>query len=184
MTNFNTSLLEIADIHPLFHEQDGDTDITGDYICAKHYGKIYVLLRKGGSEDVDTGSIAFLQASDASGTGAKALNCRKCWYKLGTMTSQGTWTAVNVGSGTPDDSLAFGSSATAGSTLVTSSDVNTSAFLLLCELLPEDFDVANGFDFFTAFMEGDEVNNACKYTADAILLHSKYGQSVPLTAIA
>lgn len=181
---FNRSLFEQGiDIHPLFFQQDGDTDITGDWIKIRDYDRAYVLLIKAGSEDVDTGSIAFLQATDNAAGSSKAVNCRRCWYKTGTLTGQGLWTAVEVGSGTPDDSLAFGSSATAGSTLVVT-DVNTSPLYLLCELLAEDFDGAGGFDFFTAFMEGDESNNAVLYSAIAILSNGAYKQAVPLTPLA
>lgn len=180
----NQTLFESGiDVHPFFFQQDGDTDITGDYFSMRDYGRLNVLLIKAGSEDVDTGSISFLQATDASGSGAKALNCRRCWYKIGTMTGQGTWTAVTVGSGTPDDSLAFGSSATAGSTLVTS-DVNTSPLYLLCEILAEDLDVANGFKFVTVFMEGDEVNNACLYSCLGILSGGNFQSAVPLSPLA
>lgn len=180
---FNQTLFESGyDIHPLFFQQDGDTDITGDWISLRDYERVYVLLIKGGSEDVDTGSVAFLQATDNAASGAKALACRRCWYKTGTMTGQGTWTPVTVGSGTPDDSLAFGSSATTGSTSVVS-DVNTSPLYLLCELLAEDLDAANGFDHFTAFVEGDEVNNSCLYTALAILANGSFRGAIPLNPL-
>lgn len=183
---FNRSLFESGyDIHPLFFEQDGNTDITGDWIKFRNYERAYVLLIKAGSEDVDTGSIAFLQATDNAAAGSKALNCRRCWYKTGTMTGQGTWTEVIVGDATPpvpDDSLAFGSSVTAGSTRVVA-DVNTDPLYLLCELLAEDMDNDGGFDFFTAFIEGDEVNNTVLYSALAILANGSYPQRVPLTPL-
>lgn len=180
---FNATFFEQGqDIHPLFFQQDGDTDITGDWAKIAHYDRAYVLLIKAGTEDVDTGSIAFLQATDNAATGSKALNCRKCWYKTGTMTGQGTWTEVEVGDGTPDDSLAFGSSVTAGSTRVVA-DVNTDALYLLCELLASDFDVDGGFDHFTAFIEGDESNNAVLYSALAILSGGQFPQSIPLSPL-
>lgn len=181
----NQTLFEQGfDIHPLFHEQDGDTDITGDYMSMRDYSRCYILLRKGGSEDVDTGSVQILQATSATGGSAKGVTVRRCWYKVGTMTAQGTWNAVSVGSGTPDDILSFGSAAGTGGTLVTVADVNTDAFLLLIEVLAEDLDIANGFKFITAFIEGDEVNNACKYTADAILANGAYQQAIPLSPLA
>lgn len=180
----NATLFEQGiDIHPFFFQQDGDTDITGDYFSFRDYDRINVLLIKAGTEDVDTGSIAFLQATTAAGGSAKAVNCRRCWYKIGTMTAQGVWTAVTVGSGTPDDSLAFGSSATAGSTLVTS-DVNTDALYLLCEILAADMDVANGFKFLAPFMEGDESNNTVLYSCLGILGNGCNLQAVPLSPLA
>lgn len=180
---FNRSILESGyDIHPLFFQQDGDSDVTGDWIKFAHYERAYVLLIKAGTEDVDTGSVAFLQASDNAATGSKALNCRRCWYKTGTMTGQGTWTEVSVGSGTPDDSLAFGATVTAGSTRVVA-DVNTDALYLLCELLAEDMDVGGGFDHFTAFLEGDEVNNTVLYSALAILANGSFTGAIPLSPL-
>ena len=171
------------DVHPFFFQQDGDTDITGDYFSFRDYERIGVLLIKAGTEDVDTGSISFLQATDASGTSAKAVNCRRCWYKTGTMTAQGVWTAVTVGDGTPDDSLAFGATVTAGSTRVVA-DVNTNALYLLCEILAVDMDVANGFKFLAPFMEGDEVNNACLYSCIGLLTGGVYQQAIPLSPLA
>lgn len=180
---FNQTFFEQGfDIHPLFFQQEGNNDITGDWMKVQHYERVYVLLIKAGSEDVDTGSIAFLQATDNAAAGAKALNCRRCWYKTGALTGQGTWTPVTVGSGTPDDSLAFGSSATSGSTQVVS-DVNTNPLYLLCELLMEDMDVANGFDHVTAFMEGDEVDNGCLYSALAIMANGSYKGAIPMNPL-
>lgn len=171
------------DIHPLFHQQDGDTDITGDYISLRDYPRAYILVRKGGSEDVDTGSVQILQALNAAGDSAKGLTISRCWYKIGTMTAQGTWTAVSVGSGVPDDIVSFGSAAGTGGTLI-SADVNTSPLWLLIEVLASDLDIANGFKFITAFIEGDEVNNACLYSADVILANGAYRQAIPLSPLA
>jgi hypothetical protein len=181
---YNRTIFEQGfDLHPLFFQQDGDTDVTGDWINMRDYSRAYILLHKGGTEDVDTGSVQVLQATDNAAGSAKGVTVRRCWFKQGTMTSQGTWTATTVGSGTPDDILSFGSAAGTGGTVINVTDVNTSAFLLLIEVLAEDMDVANGFDHITAFVEGDETNNACLYTAYAILANGSHKQAVPLSPL-
>lgn len=181
---FNRTFFEHGqDIHPLFFQQDGDTDVTGDWMNMRDYSRALILLHKAGSEDVDTGSVQILQATDNAAGSAKGVTVRRCWYKLGTMTAQGTWTAVTVGSGTPDDILSFGSAAGTGGTVVTASDVNTSPLSLAIEVLADDLDIANGFKYITAFIEGDEVNNACLYSAFWIGTGGANGQAVPLSPL-
>lgn len=178
----NRTLFEQGiDIHPLFFQQDGDTDITGDWIKFRDYSKASILLHKAGTEDVDTGTISFLQATDNAATGAKALNCRRVWYKQGTMTAATVWTAGTLT--TPDNAISFGSAAGTDGTLVVATDTNTSALSLLCELNAGDMDVAGGFKFFTAFIEGDEVNNSALYSAFVILHNGHYPQAIPLNPL-
>ena len=178
----NCTLFEEGiDIHPLFWEQDANTDVTGDWIKFNHYAKASILLMKAGTEDVDTGSITFQQATTNTGTSAKALNCRRCWYKQGTMTAATVWTAGTLA--TPDDIIGWGSAAPTGGTLVVATDTNTDAFCLLAELQAVDMDSGGGFDFFNAIMEGDEVNNAALYSAYVILHGGYYPQAIPLNPL-
>ena len=185
MSHNRTLFEEGIDIHPLFFEQDGNTDITGDWINCKHYAKASILLHKAGTEDVDTGTISFQQASSATGTGAKAVNCRRAWFKQGAMTAATVWTAGALT--TPDDALAFGSAA--GSTvpigtLIVTTDTNTDAFSLLAEIQMADMDFPDGFNFLTAFMEGDEVNNTVLYSCFIILHGGYYPKAIPLNPLA
>lgn len=178
---FNGTLFEHGcDIVNLFHEQDVNTDKTGDWISMKNYTDAYILLVKGGAEDVDDIGIELQQASDSSGTGAKALTSKEAWYKSGTWTSQATWT--DCGITTADDQLGFGSSLPSGFTRAVA-DVNTSAFQLLVRIKAHDMDVSGGFKFFTAFVAGANVDNSCLVSIWAFLCGGRYPQQIPLTCI-
>ena len=186
MAEFNRSLFERGcDPINLFHEADANTDITGDWVKLTHYTRVGILLIKGGSEDVDDLGLQFLQATSAAGAGSKALNFPangRVFSKTGAWTGVGVWTAASVSTSTIDG-LAFGSSVPSGFTRVVS-DVNTSAFQLYCEFTSSDLDIDNNFNWFTAFIEGDNVNNSCLMSCWAILMGGGYPQAIPLSAIA
>ena len=173
-----------CDIIPLFNESDANTDITGDWVKLRDYGRVGVLLAKYGTEDVDDLGLQFLQATAAAGTGSKALNFPangRIWYKTGTLTSQTVWVAVTASTSTIDG-IAFGASVPTGFTRCVA-DVNTDALLLYAEFETTALDVDGGFDWFTAFIEGDNVNNTVLLSAWAILMDNRFPQNVPLSAI-
>ncbi len=182
---FNASFLESGcDIIPLINQGDANTDITSDWIKMRDYSRMLVLFAKYGSEQVDTLGIQFVQGTDATGAGSKALTVSRYWTKVGTMTSQGTWTAGVLT--TPDDVVGFGSGATtlpSASTAIIA-DVNTSAFIACFDIQASDLDVDGGFDWIAVSCEGDEVNNACLLSVDAILMGGRFPQNVPLSCIA
>lgn len=185
MSEFNRSFFEKGnDIIPLFNEADANTDITGDWIKLRDYERVGVLLVKYGTEDVDDLGLQFLQGSTATGTGSKALSLpinAVVRYKTGTLTSQNTWTVFDVTAAI--DGMAFGATVPTGFTRVVA-DVNTNALLLYAEFETSILDVGGEFDWFTAFIEGDNVNNACLLSAWAILQGNAYSQATPLTSIA
>ena len=180
---YNQSFFEAGnDIINLFHESDCNTDVTGDWVKLRDYQRAYVLLIKGGSEDVDDIGLQLLQGQDATGTGSKALSAIwRTWYKTGTITSQTAWTAGTAIT-TITDFVCFGSSVPTGATRVIA-DVNTNALQLLVEILPEHLDSNGSFDWFTAFIEGDNVNNSCLVSAYVILQNGKYRGALPLSSI-
>jgi len=171
-----------GDLHPLFWESDGNTDITGDWISMRDYTRALVVLVKQGTEDVDAGALQLLQAVSASGGSSKALSVSNCWYKTGTMTAQGTWTKVAVS----NSLLAYGSTTavTNGTADRVVADVDTAAIWLAAEVQVTDLDVANGFKFITAFIEGDDVNNTVLYSAFVILFNGEFPQAIPLSPLA
>lgn len=185
MIQHNAGLFERGiDWINLFHEQDTNTDVTADYIKLRDYTRVAVLLVKGGSEDVDDQALYFKQATSAAGAGEKTLNFPangRIWYKTGTITSQTVWTAVTPSTSTIDG-IAFGSSVPSGGTRVVS-DVNTSPLHLLCEFETSALDADNGFNWFTAFIEGDNVNNACLMSAWVLPMGGGFAGSVPLSCI-
>lgn len=181
---FNKGFFESGcDIIPLFNQADANgAATTGDWVKLRDYSRIGVLLAKYGTEDVDDSSLQFLQATDASAGGSKALSLpanRPIWYKTGTLTSQTVWTKTSVTSAV--DGIAFGSSVPSGSTRVIT-DVTTSALLLYTELLSTDLDVDGGFDWVTAYL-GNNANNALLFSAWAVLMGGRYPQVTPLSAI-
>jgi hypothetical protein len=184
MSQFNRSFFEAGcDIIPLINQGDGNgAALTGDWIKLRDYDRVGILLAKYGSEDVDDGSLQFLQATDAAGTGSKALSLpanRPIWYKTGTLTSQTVWTKTSLSAAA--DGLAFGASVPSGHTRAVA-DVNTSPLLLYTELQAADLDVDNQFDWVTAYL-GNNANNAVLFSAWGILQGGSYPQTVPLSAI-
>ncbi len=170
------------DIIPLVNQGDADTDITGDWVSMRNYDFCTILIAKYGTEDVDTFGVQIVQATDVSGTAAKAVSGKYTYrYKQGTLTSQTVWTAGQLA--TADDILGIGSAAPTGGTLVNTVDVNTDAFLLAIDVPASFLDVSNGFDCLSVQLEGDESNNALLITAWAILSGARFPQKVPISAI-
>ncbi len=185
MSFHNRSFFEAGcDIIPLLNQADGNgVALTGDWIKLTHYNRVGILLAKYGSEDVDDSSLQFLQGTDATGAGSKALVLpanRAIHYKTGTLTSQNVWTKTSVAADV--DGIAFGASVPTGSTRVIA-DVNTAALLLYTELKAEDLDANNSFDWITCTL-ANNVNNSVLYSAWALLMGSSYSGAIPLTAIA
>lgn len=186
---FNQCFLEKNDMHVLFWQSDADTDITGDYFKLDQHERATIFVVKAGTEDVDDIAIEISQASDASGTGVKALNVSRLWHKSGAFTSTGVWTPVELT--TPDDCLGIGSSLSvtsinaAGSVTATRAvaDVNTGALVMAIDVRAETLDTTNGFKYCTVRVEGDNVNNACLLSAFVLLNGAFYGQLTPVNPI-
>jgi len=186
MGPFNRSFFEAGyDIVNLFHESDGNTDITGDWVKLRDYDRVGLLFVKGGAEDVDDLSFQLLQAKTAAGGNSKALNGfygARGWYKKGTWTSQNTWTAITEIT-TADDQVAVGSAVPSGATRIVA-DVNTDALQVFIEFETAALDADNDFDWFTVFVEGDNADNAVLLSCWAILMGNRFPQAIPLTSIA
>ena len=184
MPSFNQTFLERGqDMVTLFNEQDANTDITGDWVKVRDYERVAVFLCKFGTEDVDDIGLQLLQGTDATGAGSKALTAiDRTWYKTGTLTSQTVWTAGTAIT-TTTDFVAFGSAVPTGATRVIA-DVNTDALILQVDFETTKLDADGGFDWFTVFIEGDNVNNAVLLTCFVVLMGCRYPQAIPLTSIA
>lgn len=177
----NASFFERGmDFIQLAHETDADTDFDTDWIDMSKYGRVLLVIKKGGSEDVDTLGFQVVQATTNAGT-AKGCNVSRYWTKQGTMTSQTVWTQGVLS--TPDDIVGIGSSAPSGGTLITAVDVNTDPCIVALDVLATDLDISNGYRWLAVRVEGDEVNNAALISIYALLMDGKYGQIVPKSAI-
>lgn len=171
-----------CDVHPLVWQADANSDVTMDYVSMRNYDRCLLLFTKLGSEDVDDLGLEVKQATDTSGTSLKALPIQRCWYKTGTMTAQGTWTEVSVGSGVPDDFLAFGATVPSGATRILA-DVNTNPLLLAVEVKADDLDVNNGFTAITATVAGANADNSCLVSCFAILHDSFHPRAIPASPL-
>lgn len=184
MAEFNRSFYERGqDIVWIVEQADANTDITGDWVKAVHYTRIGILLTKLGTEDVDDLGLQLLQATSAAGGSSKALSLPQnslVMTKSGTFTSATTWTRTLTTAAI--DGMAFGSSVPTGFTRVIA-DVNTDALQLYAEFEVTALDVDNGFDWVTCFIEGDNVNNACLVSVQAILMGGRFPQATPLSCI-
>ncbi len=180
MHNFNMSFFEMGqDIIPLLNQADVNSDTTSDWIKMRDYTRALVVIAKYGSEQIDTVDFAFQQATSNGGTG-KALNVSRYWTKAGTLTSATVWTAGVLA--TPIDKLAVGSSVPTGSTRVLA-DATTLPFILAVDFTASDFDSDNAYNWFSVFVDGTQVDNACLISAWIILMNGRYPQLTPLSAI-
>lgn len=171
----NMSFFEAGlDFVPDAINQDANSDITGDWINLENYDRAYLLMIKPAGSAGDDLSIALQQATAADGTGAKALTFTRWWYKKGTMSSQGTWTAVEES--TPTSDLDLGTP--------TDYAMDSVAAVVLVEVLAESLDLAGNFKFINAIWEGDDIGNALIINSHWILMGAKYRQAIPPSPLA
>lgn len=103
---------------------------TGDWVSLKGYERCSIILFKAAGTAGDDPTITVQQASDVSGTGAKALNFTRLHIKQGTLTSVGTYTETTQ---------------TAANTY-TNDTLAESQAIIVIDIKGEDLDVDNGFD--------------------------------------
>lgn len=107
---------------------------TGDWVNLEDYESCLVILFKAAGTAGDDPTLTLLQATDASGTGSKALNFTRIYKKQGTLTSIAAYTEVTQ-------------SAANTYTDATSAEV---AAIWAVEVKAADLDVAGGFTFMLA----------------------------------
>lgn len=139
----------------------------GDWVNMRDYDRVLAVLFKAAGTAGDDPVLTPLQATSASGTGSKAINFSKIWKKVGTQTGIGTWTITTQ---------------TAAATY-TDTDSAEAQALMCIEFKGEDFDVANGFTFFSLTIP-DTGGNAQLGCSFYIMVSNKYPQTNPITAIA
>lgn len=113
---FSAEFLETCEIVPAIIPVDLSTAANnGDWVNLRDYEGALVVLFKGAGTAGQDPVFTLNQATDASGTGSKALTYTKVRLKVGTLTAVGTWTtdtqtAANTyngqAGGTPDRALA------------------------------------------------------------------------------
>lgn len=100
----------------------------GDWVSMKDFDRCTVIVFDAGGTGTDFPVITMKQATDVSGTGAKALNFTRVDYKQGTLTSVGAYTTATQAAGNTFTPAAI----TSG--------------LYLIEFQASDLDVNGGFD--------------------------------------
>lgn len=153
---------------------DANSDLTGDRINLKNYERAYILLQKPAGTAGDDLSIALQQHDAASSGNSKALTFDRWWYKKGTMSAQGTWTAVEESTAVSD--LDLGTPTDYG--------FDDSAAVVLVEVRADSLDGAGGYTFVSVNYEGDDIGNALVVTSGWILMGNRYAQAIPLTSLA
>lgn len=174
----NQGFFEKNDVVNLILNQDANSDVTSDVIKVSDYERAYVVLTKPAGTAGDDLSIAMYQSVDASNTSGKALTFEKIWHKVGAtaLTATAAWTAVTLTTATADLDLV----AVNSTDLVT----DTNAAMVAVEIPTDTLDHANGFDYITLFIEGDDIGNALTISAEVILCNRRHASDVPPNVIA
>jgi hypothetical protein len=172
----NTRLLESINIVTAFPPADLDTDRVGDWVSLKNYDGCLIVIHKAAGSAGDDMSILLEQATDVSGTSAKALNVTHLYAKIGatalTATSQFT---KYTGSATNDiDTVSVFGTDVAG-------DSNEACFVL--DIRASDLDVSGGFDCLRWSSEGDDLGAAAIGASFYLLYGARYPQAIPLGSI-
>lgn len=102
----------------------------GDYVSMKLYDRLTILILKAAGVAGDDPVITVTQATDVSGTGAKALNFTRVDAKVGVQTGIGAFTTITQA---------------AGNTYTDTVSAEAQG-LFAIEFKSEDLDVNNGFD--------------------------------------
>lgn len=176
MNHFNVGLfMGGMDLVPDILNGDANADLTGDWVNLKLYDRAYLVLMKPAGTAGDDLSIKLQQATDNAAAGAKALNFSRLWHKIGTLTSLGTWTQVDLATATDDLDLVS----------VNSVDLATdvSAAVIIVEVLAESLDANNGFDHVNVFYDGTDIGNALVINSFWLLAGGKLPQSIPLSPL-
>lgn len=166
------------DIIPDIVAGDANTDLTGDWIKLVNYDRAYLVIIKPAGTAGDDLSIHLQQATAAAGTNAKDLNWSKLWYKKGStndFSAVPLWTAVTLA--TPASDVELDGAATGDLAL------DTSAAVIVVEVLATSLDSNNGFKFVNNIIEGDDVGNALVLNQFWLLTGGRFSQAIPMTAI-
>ncbi|WP_289296237.1 hypothetical protein [uncultured Reyranella sp.] len=102
----------------------------GDWVSLKGYGRVAAILYKAAGTAGDDPVFTLRQATDVSGTGAKALNFTRIDSKVGTQTGIGQFTTTTqAAANTYTDAVSAEAQA-----------------IMVVDIKAEDLDIDNGFD--------------------------------------
>lgn len=161
MSDYNHEFLETADIVPAFVPVDMQSAANnGQWVNMKHVSKLLAVLFKAAGTAGDNPVFTLKQATDSSGTGAKALNFTRARTKIGAIGSTPQWTVVTQ---------------SAGNTITPTSAANPA--VIAVEIQASELDTANGFNFVQLSIP-DTGTNAQLGAAFYIATGLRYPQAV------
>lgn len=172
---FNVDLMEqIQFVSAFAPGTDINTDADGDWVSLKNFDGCVVLFHKAAGTAGDDPSIKLQQATDVSGTSAKALTFNHIYHKIGAtaLSAIGTFTKVELTSATDDLDLVS----------VNSTDLLTDVgeTLIAVNVRASDLDVDNSFDCLRLQIEGDDIGNSTLAAAYYLLYGARQqGNPVP-----
>lgn len=132
---------------------DFDTDRTGTYIPVKPAHLITFIVYKAAGTAGDDLTLSVKQATDSSGTGAKALNVVNTAFKLAASTAM-----TKLALSPTTDTIDLAGVVTASGTTDTALDSTAGFYFITVD--PASLDTANSFNHVTIFSEGDALSNA------------------------
>lgn len=130
----------------------------GDWVSLKNFARCTVLVIKAAGVAGDDPVITLKQASDVSGTGAKALNFTRVDSKVGVQTGIGAWTA---------------NTQAAGNTYTDTVSAEAQGIFAI-DVKSDDLDVTNGFDCLQLSVPDTGSAGAQLLTAIYILRGARY----------
>jgi hypothetical protein len=139
----------------------------GDWVSLKNYGRCAIVVYKAAGIAGDDPVITVKQASDVSGTGAKALTFTRVDAKVGAQTGVGTFTTVTQAAGNTYTDLV---SAEAQG-------------LFVIDVQADDLDVDNGFDCVQVSVPDTGAGGAQLGSALYLLHEPRYAATPMLSAI-
>lgn len=158
---------------------DANADLTGDWIDISGYDRAYYILQKPAGSAGDDLAIDLNQATNNTGGSTKALTFSKLWDKVGTLNAVTQWTARVLD--TPVSDLDLDALTIDGATVDLATDTN--AAQIKVEIIATSLDTNGGFTHIQVLLEGDDISNALIVSTGYFMVHSKYPQAIPLSAI-
>lgn len=138
----------------------------GDWLSLRDYNHATIIFFKAAGTAGDDPVLTLQQATDNTGTGAKALNFTELWQKQGTLTSVGTFTRKTQ----------------SAANTYTDTDSAENQGIYVLEIDADMLDVDNGFSHVRLNV-ADVGSNAQLGCALAILSEPRFAQATPPSAL-
>lgn len=168
MIHLNQLLVETAQIVMAIVPVDSQSGANnGDWVSMKNYDRVTVVVIKAAGTAGDDPVITMKQATDVSGTGAKALNFTRVDSKVGTQTGVGDFTT---------------NTQAAGNTYTDTVSAEAQGIFTI-EFQASDLDVANNFDCVQVSIPDTGSAGAQLLTAIYILRGARFGGPALKSAI-